>query len=101
MLLAPVGTGCVVYRAPVIPPIGSGFNQTTAPISTSFDAAGMERKKGKASSVAILFGLFSFGDASAAEAARNGNITTIAYADSKLLNVLCLFTQYTTIVYGY
>ena len=102
LLLAAGAMGCaaVMYRAPVIPPTGSAFNQTTAPMDTDFNSTevgGM--KRGEAAATSVL-GLLSFGDASVGEAARNGGITTIEYADSKLLNVLGLYVQYTTTVYG-
>lgn len=94
--------GCVAYRAPVIPPVGGAFNQTSVPMDITYRSTAVgnkETKVGKASSVSVL-SLFAFGDASTAAAARDGNITKIRYADSKLLNVLGLFVQHTTVVFG-
>lgn len=91
--------GCGAPRAPVVPPYGSGFNQTSAPMSLRFRSTRLGSKQGTASATTIL-GLITFGDASIAEAARRGNIKQVNHADSEMLNVLGLFTEFKTIVYG-
>jgi len=93
------GAGCSFYRAPVLPPLGSGFTQISAPMNLRLRATEVGPKRGRAESVSII-GLFSFGDASIAEAARNGNITTVKHADTECLNVLGLYIQHKTCVYG-
>jgi hypothetical protein len=56
-------------------------------------------KVGKSSTTSILF-LFAWGDASVAAAARDGGITTIRHADYEYLNVIGLYTSFTTVVRG-
>jgi len=56
-------------------------------------------KKGESSSMCIL-GLVAVGDASTHEAAKNGGVTTIQTADYSYTNVLGIYQEYRTIVYG-
>jgi len=90
-------SGCM--RAPVVPPQGWLFSQTQAPLDTDMNSTKIGPKVGESSCITIL-GLVSVGDASIKEAAKNGGITTVDHADYKFTNVLGLFQQYTTIVYG-
>jgi hypothetical protein len=56
-------------------------------------------KVGKATSTSIL-GLVATGDASIETAAKNGGIKTIKFVDYEVHNILGIYGQYTTIVYG-
>ena len=56
-------------------------------------------KTGTSTATTIL-GLVSTGDASAAAAARAGNITTIRHADYQFTSVLGIYQKFTTVVYG-
>jgi len=96
------GLGCgwmQAYRAPVVPPRGSGFSTTRVPMNLRFRATKLGSKKGSATSSTVL-GLVSWGDSSTATAARNGNISTITHADSEFFNLLTLYGYHRTIVYG-
>ena len=96
------GLGCAwgyVYRVPASPFVASGFNMTSAPMNLKLRSTGFGTKKGTASSKTIM-GYVSWGDSSIAAAAKNGNIKTITHADSKFLNVLAVYGQHTTVVYG-
>lgn len=93
-----VASGCA-YTAPVIPGIGTLYSDTRAPLDNDFAATRVGSKVGRASVTSIL-GLFSFGDASAATAARNGNISTIHHADYEWFSVLGIYTSFTTVVQG-
>ena len=98
--LIALASGCAVaWRSPVVPPAGNAFNQTSAPVDLTYRATDFGSKRGKASAVCVLL-LFGFGDASVAQAARNGNIQTVKHIDGEFLNVLGLYTAYTTVVYG-
>lgn len=91
-------TGCMI--APVVPPVGFLFNNTEAPLDVDFDDTQLGSKVGKASTTSVL-GLFAWGDASTAAAARDGGITTIRHADYEFLNVFFgLYSSYTTVVRG-
>ena len=92
--------GCAVMPwAPVVPPQGAVFSQTSAPISTNFYDTTTGLKVGK-STVTSILGLVAFGDASINTAAKNGNINKIKYVDYDFLNVLGVFSQFTIKVYG-
>jgi hypothetical protein len=92
-----VQTGCLI--APVVPPVGGVFNNTRAPMDIGFEETQLGSKVGKSSTTSILF-LFAWGDASVAAAARDGGITTIRHADYEYLNVIGLYTSFTTVVRG-
>ena len=90
--------GCMV--APVVPPTALVYTGFEAPLDVDFeDQTELGSKKGEASTMNIL-GLVSWGDASSANAARDGNLQTIRHADYRFLSVLGIFSRYTTIVYG-
>ena len=94
-------TGCAgIYRTPVQPPQGTAFTNIQAPVSTDFNEetpAGMET--GKASTQNIL-GLVAWGDASVEQAAENGDLSRVNHVDYKFLNVLGIYSQYTTVAHG-
>lgn len=87
-------------RSPVVPPFGFDVNITKAPVDITFDKTSIGSKRGESSSYSILFSIVAFGDASVYAAAREGNITTVNQIDCDLLNILGLYTRYTTVVYG-
>jgi hypothetical protein len=89
--------GCV--NSPVVPPYGSFFNFTAAPVDIAFDQNGVGPRVGKAKARSILY-LFSFGDASVAAAARDGGISVVDHVDCQILNVLFFYASYETIVRG-
>lgn len=97
-LLFLVGCGGF-YAAPVMPPQGFGYTNVAAPIDTEFNGTSVTGKKGEASSIGIL-GLFAFGDASVEAAAREGNISRVNHADYKYFNILWIYQNFTTVVYG-
>ncbi|MGD2175842.1 MAG: TRL-like family protein [Candidatus Brocadiaceae bacterium] len=95
-----LSVGCAGWAfAPVMPPTGLAFTGTTAPLDVDLDKADLGSKVGESSSHCVL-GLVAFGDASTAAAARDGGIRTMKHADYKMLNVLMLYSCYTTVVYG-
>jgi predicted small lipoprotein YifL len=90
--------GCGVV-APVVPPLAAVYTSVSAPLDTDLQETKLGPKKGEASCMSIL-GLVAVGDASIREAAKNGGITTIQAADYKFVNVLGVYQEFTTIVYG-
>ncbi len=100
-LVSVYASGCAGFAyAPVIPPQGIIYTKIEAPISTNFDGATpVAQKSGKATAMSIL-GLVALGDASVDAAAREGNLSTIHYADYTLLHVFGVYTEFTTVVYG-
>ena len=100
VLAAALMTGCAgIYRAPVMPPLGLAFDQTSAPLDVNFDKTSLGSKTGEASSESIL-GLVAWGDCSAQTAAKNGGLKVINHADYKRFSVLGFYSKFTTVVYG-
>ena len=91
--------GCATYRAPVMPPGGLLFMAVSAPLDTDMESTPANKKVGEASAMSV-FNIIAFGDCSIAEAAEDGNLTKIDYADYSYLNILGLFQSFTTKVYG-
>ena len=111
ILLVLVGTGvlllagCVSFVTPVQPPQGWLITTYKAPLSTDFNATPVCEKKGMASTWYvrdILFtGLsFGWGEAGIDDAARNGHLETVHYADYEILSVLGIVGHFTVIARG-
>lgn len=95
-----LSTSCAFYRAPVMPPSGFLFSSVEAPMDTDVDATVVATRSGSASAMCVL-GMFSFGDASIAEAAQDGGLSKIHHLDYHYLNVFIgLFQSFTTKAYG-
>ena len=99
-LILALAAGCAgTVLSPVVPPFGSGYNNTGAPVNLQFRQSELGTRVGRAGTMSIL-GLISSGDCSVAAAARRGGITTIKHIDADFLNVLGIYGEYTTVVYG-
>ncbi|MDK2971442.1 MAG: hypothetical protein PWP23_1197 [Candidatus Sumerlaeota bacterium] len=94
-------SGCLMVRTPFLPPLGSGLNQTSFPVDTTFNGSKIGTREGRAESTSVLFGLFAWGDCSASTAARNGGVDVVEQVDADLLNILTIYVKYETIVTGY
>lgn len=95
---------CVVFApgclmAPVIPPVAFVYTGINAPLDVDFQDSKVGLKKGESSSMCIL-GLVALGDASVYQAAKNGGLTTIQTADYSYTNVLGVYQEFRTVVYG-
>lgn len=99
VLLSAAGCAFPIISAPVVPASGIFYTNYRVPLDTDFDKTQVGSKSGEATCVNIL-GLVSVGDAGTKAAAANGRITTIRSADYEYFNILGLFSQYKTIVYG-
>ena len=85
-------TGCTI----VSPLHGGIYTDVTASVSVG-TAAGAS-KKGEAKATSILG--VALGDASLETAMKNGGITKVHHVDSKVRNILGVYGEYITIVYG-
>lgn len=90
-------TGCAI--APVMPPMGFIYTNTEAPLDYNVNQTEFGSKKGVASTHCIL-GMIAWGDGSMKAAADDGMIKTVRHADYDALNVLFIYSRYTTIAYG-
>jgi hypothetical protein len=68
-------------------------------MDVDFEDTQLGSKVGKSSTTSIL-GLFAWGDASIAAAARDGGITRVRHADYEFLNVIGIYMSFTTVVRG-
>ena len=85
-------TGC----AAVTPITGTLFVDTKGPVAMGSGSG--SSKIGTAKATAII-GIVT-GDASIQTAMRNGGITKVHHVDSKVKNVLGIYAEYETVVYG-
>lgn len=92
-------SGCAGYYGGTLvrPSMGGLYADLTAPISVESDKAGS--KCGTAMSSSIL-GWVATGDSSIETAAKNGGITTISHVDYHFKNILGIYSEFTTKVYG-
>jgi len=99
LLLLVIVVLCGCFTAPVVPPRAGGFMNIEAPLDITFDNTQIGPKRGESQSIAIL-GLFAFGDASVAAAAKNGLIEKLDHTGYSVLNILGIVTIWKTIAYG-
>ena len=79
---------------------GCLFSDVTTFLDTDQDRTAVADKVGESSSYSILW-LVAWGDSGTQAAARNGGLTTIMNADTRVLNILWgAFLRQTTVVYG-
>jgi hypothetical protein len=79
---------------------GCLYSHITVPYGTELNRTELGHKKGTASTYSVLW-LVAWGDAGAAAAAKNGEITTLTHMDRELYSVLFgIYTRQITIVYG-
>ena len=97
-VLCVVLAGCVI-RAPVVPPQGILFSNTSVPLGVEMRETKINWNCGKASTYNVL-GLVAWGDASIKAAAVDARLKKVNHLDYKQLNVMYLFQMYTTIAYG-
>lgn len=79
-------------------PYGAFYTEIKSPIAAGEGNLSYS-KVGTAKSTSIL-GLVATGDASIKAAAQNGGITRIKYVDYDAKNILGIYGEYTTTVYG-
>lgn len=79
---------------------GCAYTHISMPYSTELNKTELGNKKGEASMYS-LFWLFAWGDAGAANAAKNGGINVLAHMDREIEAVLFgVYSRMTTVVYG-
>ncbi|MCK5072245.1 MAG: TRL-like family protein [Bacteriovoracaceae bacterium] len=87
-------SGCTVVQTPIN---GMLFVESKGPSEVVTDGK-IATKKGEACSIGI-FGVVR-GDSSISTAARNGKIKKITHVDHRVKNILHIYGEYCTIVYG-
>ena len=79
---------------------GCIYANIKTPLDTDLDRTQLGSKVGTSEYHAVLFGLIAWGDAGTKAAAEDGGITTIMHADRHFFNVLGLYQNNKTILYG-
>ena len=79
-------------------PMGAIYTEIKAPVASGNGGLSYN-KVGVAKSISVL-GLVATGDASIKAAAANGGIRTVKYVDYDAKNILGIYGEYTTTVYG-
>lgn len=79
-------------------PLGIIYTEVKAPVSSG--DSGLSYTKTGTSKATSILGLVALGDCSIQGAATNGNIKTIKYVDYDAKNILGIYGEYTTTVYG-
>ena len=99
-------TGCAtVFTVPVRPPMGVLITNYKAPLTVNFHETPVCTKRGVASTLYfrdfLLTGMdFGWGEAGIDDAAKNGNLKTVEYADYEMLSVLGVFGKFTVVARG-
>ncbi len=79
---------------------GCVYSNVRVPMSSEFRNTQTVTKSGKATTQSVAW-LVAWGDAGLQQAAANGQLTTLEYADRSFLNILFgLYLSNTTVVYG-
>ena len=87
-------SGCASASAPLT---GILYSDVNYPITATASESGS--KTGEASATSIL-GIYASGDASVAEAAKNGGISKVKTVDVKATSILGIYAKYTVVVTG-
>ena len=100
-----MSAGCIAWEAPVQPTRGGLITIYSAPLSIEGCRIPVGGKVGTASTMyfrdVLITGLgFAWDDASIKEAARNGGISEVYYADYEITEILGMFGKLTTRVHG-
>lgn len=79
---------------------GCAYVDIKTPFDTDLDKTELGSKRGTAQAYSLLW-LVSWGDASYAAAAKNGDIKVMKHADQEMQQVLLgLYTRWRVVVYG-
>ncbi|MFA5115556.1 MAG: TRL-like family protein [Candidatus Omnitrophota bacterium] len=99
LMLLLVGVAVLYLSGCATPyPYGAIYTEIKAPIATGGD--GMSYSKVGVSKATSVLGLVATGDASIKAAAANGGIKNVKYVDYDARNILGIYGEYTTTVYG-
>lgn len=100
--------GLTSHKAPVNPPGGAIFAHVKAPLTANYDgnAAGAATMKTSSSQTKFLNvpiagqWSFSWDDAAIGQIASSAGMTSVAYADYEVMNILGIWQTFTVHVYG-
>jgi len=110
--VALLGSGCGAFgpRAPLVPPPGIIFTQYSAPLDIDLGREGeptpvSQLRSGESDTQHIFIPLigfltFTWGDMSIDEAARNGNLNEVHFADYDYMNILGIYQTVKINAYG-
>ncbi|WP_034628174.1 TRL-like family protein [Desulfocurvibacter africanus] len=97
ILLSTVALAAMLSGCATPLPTGAIYTGVTMPSAATAELS--TDKKGTAQCISVL-GLVAVGDCSIDTAVRDGGITKISHVDFRAKNILGVYGQYTTTVYG-
>ena len=80
----------------ITPMNGSIYTDLKGPVAMGSATGSSKVGEAKATSIVGV----ALGDASIETAMKNGNITKVHHVDTKVRNILGVYAEYTTVVYG-
>jgi uncharacterized protein YceK len=92
-------TGIAFSGCATLVPIGSAYTGVKIPNNIGDGKDVSHSKVGVSKAISIL-GMVAIGDAGIEAAVKAGNIKTIKYVDWNVNNILGIYGEYTTTVYG-
>jgi hypothetical protein len=92
LLVAASLSGCTI----VSPMNGGIYTELSGPVAVGSAAGSSKKGEAKATSIVGV----ALGDASIETAMKNGGITKVHHVDTKVRNILGVYAEVTTIVYG-
>lgn len=92
-------SGCVRIASPVVPPIGTIYNQTAFPVDITYGPNEIGSQSGTAKACSVL-NLVAWGDCSVEAAANNGGLKQVDHIDASLFNILGVYQEYETTAFG-
>ncbi len=98
LLAAVLGVAFLISGCASVLPNGILYTEVQAPVGAGAESASYS-KVGVSKATSIL-GLVATGDASIKAAMADGKITRIKYVDYSAKNILGVYGEYTTTVYG-
>jgi hypothetical protein len=94
------GCGAGIYGGNLVQPsTGFLYSELKAPMQVDVNKAVAGKLVGHATSKSIC-GLVALGDSSIQTAAKEGQIKTINHVDYEFKNILGVYSEFTTVVYG-
>jgi len=92
--LGALATGCATAY-----PVGALYTELKLPVGATSNSADARQKVGVATCTSVL-SLVTTGDASIQAAMKNGGITKVSHVDWEVKNILGIYGEYKTTVYG-
>jgi len=97
--------GCFGWRAPVVPPVGLIYTHYRAPLTADATDFTISGRGGMAHTMTVREPLLTgqgvaWAEAAVREAAQEGGLHSVDYADYEVYSILGVYSRFTVRVYG-